>query len=101
MACDDAPREAGRMHHQERTILRLLGRNLAAERRRHDLTQEQVAGRMGVATTHVARMEQGRHDSGITSYLKAAWAIGMAPAELFRELDEPLDADGAGGTTQI
>lgn len=101
MACDAAPREAGWMHHQERTILRQLGRNLAAERRRHDLTQEQVAGRMGVATTHVARMEQGRHDSGITSYLKAAWAIGMAPAELFRGLEGPPEASSGARTIHI
>ena len=78
------------MEHRDQMILKRVGRNLAAERGRSDLTQEQVAARMGVQTTQYARMEQGRTDSGITKYLKAAWAIEMDPAELFRRLEEPM-----------
>ena len=78
------------MEHRDQMILRRLGRNLAAERRRHDLTQEEVASRMGVQTTQYARMEQGIHDTGVTKYLKAAWAIGMTPSELLHRLDERM-----------
>lgn len=78
------------MEHRDQMILRRIGRNLAAERKRQDLTQEQVADRMGVQTTQYARMEQGRTDTGVTKYLKAAWAIQMAPAELFHKLDERM-----------
>lgn len=81
------------MHSRERMILRTLGRNLAAERRRNEMTQEQVAALAGIATTQLARMEQGRHDSRVTTYLKVAWAIGVEPAELFRGLEQPRDAD--------
>lgn len=78
------------MEHRDQLILRRLGRNLAAERRRHELTQEEVAARVGVATTQIARMEQGRHDTGVTTYLKAAWEIGISPASLFQGLEDRM-----------
>jgi len=78
------------MEHRDQMILKRVGRNLAAERARRDLTQEQVADRMGVQVTQYSRMEQGRTDSGITKYLKAAWAIGMTPNELLRKLEDRM-----------
>ena len=78
------------MEHRDQMILRRLGRNLAAERQRNALTQEEVASRMGVQTTQYARMEQGLHDSGITKFVKAAWAIGMTPNELFHKLEDRM-----------
>lgn len=78
------------MEHRDQMILRRLGRNLAAERRRNDLTQDEVASRMGVQTTQYARMEQGLHDTGVTKFLKAMWAIGMSTDQLLHKLDERM-----------
>ncbi len=78
------------MQHRDQMILRRLGRNLVAERKRHGLTQEQGADRMGVKVTQYSRMERGEHDTGITKYLKAAWAIGMTPDELLHKLEDRM-----------
>ncbi|MCW2928786.1 MAG: hypothetical protein JWM86_2754 [Thermoleophilia bacterium] len=78
------------MKHRTQTILRRLGRNLVLARVRAGLTQEQVAQRMGVRTTQYARLERGEHDSGITKYLDAMWAIGASPEELLLRLEERM-----------
>ncbi|MCW2925472.1 MAG: hypothetical protein JWM98_2876 [Thermoleophilia bacterium] len=78
------------MEHRDQMILRRLGQNLHAERSRNSLTQEQVADRMGVKVTQYSRMERGEHDTGITKFLKAAWAIGMTPDDLFRRLEDRM-----------
>jgi transcriptional regulator with XRE-family HTH domain len=78
------------MEHRDQMILRKVGRNLKAERARRDLTQETVARASGMYTTQVARMERGETDTGITKYLKAAWAIGMDPSELFTGLEDRM-----------
>jgi len=76
--------------HRDQLILRRLGRNLAAERQRNDLTQEQVADRMDVKVTQYSRMERGEHDTGMSKYLKAMWAIGMTPDQLLFKLDQRM-----------
>jgi transcriptional regulator with XRE-family HTH domain len=76
--------------HRTQLILRRLGRNLAHARHESGLTQEQVATRMDVTVTQYARMERGEHDSGVSRYLDAAWAIGMPPGNLFRRLERRM-----------
>jgi transcriptional regulator with XRE-family HTH domain len=76
--------------HRTQLILRRLGRNLRDARRAAGLTQEQVASSMGVQLTQYSRMERGEHDTGITRFLDAAWAIGMDPGELFRRLEQRM-----------
>lgn len=71
------------MEPTDAVTLRMIGRNIRAERTRRDLTQEALAVRAGLATTQVARMERGETDSGISKYLRLAAAIGMRPADLF------------------
>lgn len=78
------------MKHRTRLILRRLGRNLRAGREAAGLTQEQVAARMELNVTQYARMEQGAHDTGITKYLDAMWAIGMSPEQLLDRLEERM-----------
>lgn len=60
-----------------------IGRNLAAERARADLTQDEVASRIGMQMQQYSRMERGQHDTGITKYVHAARAIGVSPDRLF------------------
>jgi transcriptional regulator with XRE-family HTH domain len=68
---------------RDQDILRRIGRNLAAERARADLTQEQVAARLGMQMQQYSRMERGQHDTGITKFVHAAAAIGMPIERLF------------------
>lgn len=78
------------MKHRTQMILRRLGRNLATARERAGLTQEQVAHKMGVRPTQYARLERGEHDSGVSKYLDAMWAVDASPAELLYRLDERM-----------
>ncbi len=71
------------MAYSDEDILQRIGRNLAAERTRTDLTQDQVASRLGMRMQQYSRMERGQHDTGITKYVHAARAIGMPLARLF------------------
>ncbi len=77
------------MNRRDQKAITRIGRNLAAERARVDLTQEEVADRMGVQVTQYARLEQGRHDSRISNYVRAAQAIGIPYAAMFHGLEEP------------
>ena len=78
------------MKHRTSMIVRRVGRNLATARTGASLTQEQVAERMGMKMTQYARMERGGHDTGVSHYLDAAWAIGMDPAALFHRLEKRM-----------
>jgi transcriptional regulator with XRE-family HTH domain len=71
----------------DQDILVRLGRNLAAERARRDLTQDDVATRIGMQMQQYSRMERGQHDTGITKYVRAARAIGMPLTSLFDGLE--------------
>ena len=76
------------MERRDQQLLHRIGRNLAAERARQGLTQEQVAYRMGVSMQQYSRMERGEHDSGITKFVHAGRAIGMQLDRLFDGLDQ-------------
>lgn len=78
------------MKHRTRMIVERVGRNLADARREAGMTQQQVAERIDVKAAQYARMERGEHDTGISRYLDAAWAIGMAPRDLFRHLESRM-----------
>lgn len=70
-------------------ILLIAGDNLRAERSRRGLSQEELAHRTGFGTTQIARMERGESDTGISRYVRAAWALGVSPRVLFQDLDAP------------
>lgn len=76
------------MDPRDQKIVRQIGRNLAAERTRAGLTQEQVADRMDVQVTQYARLEQGQSDSGISKYVRAASAIGAPYASMFHGIED-------------
>lgn len=81
------------MTRETSALLIQIGRNIRAERVRRDLTQETVARLAGLAPTQVARIERGETDSGITKYVRVARAIGIAPADLFFDVD-PVSHEG-------
>ena len=80
------------MDRRDANTLYLLGRNLAAERTRRGLTQEQVAHQLDMPMQQYSRMELGRHDTGVTKYVNAAHAIGVPVARVFEGV-EPTEED--------
>jgi transcriptional regulator with XRE-family HTH domain len=87
-AVTDSRQPSGIVDRIDQDILVRLGRNLAAERARRDLTQDDVATRIGMQMQQYSRMERGQHDTGITKYVRAARAIDMPLAELFAGFEE-------------
>lgn len=59
-----------------------LGSNLKAARTRLGLTQEQVAERSGVHATEVSRIEAGKRDPQVSTLVRLAKALDVAPGEL-------------------
>ena len=57
--------------------LRQLGRNIRTARLRRNLTQAELAGRMGVSRFVVADIEKGKSTTGIAACLGALWALGL------------------------
>lgn len=75
------------MKHRRAFIARRAGRNLQERRLELGLRQRDVAARMRVPTTTYARLERGDHDSGLSQWLDAMWALDMAPEQLLARLD--------------
>ena len=59
-----------------------FGKNLRAARKKLDLTQEQVAERCGVQAGEVSRMERGLRDPKVSTVVKLAAAVEVAPGRL-------------------
>ncbi len=76
------------MKHRRVYIARRAARNLHDRRIELGLRQEQVAERMRVPTSQYARLERGEHDSGLSLWLDAMWALDMSPDDLLARLDE-------------
>jgi transcriptional regulator with XRE-family HTH domain len=66
-----------------------FARNLAAARRRADLTQEELSDLSGVHPTEVSRIEHGRRDVRISTVARLAQALGLTPGQL---VDGPGEA---------
>jgi len=65
-------------------VLRLVGRNIRAERARRDLTQEGLAHAAGIGVAQLARMERGETDSGLSKYVVVARTLGVDLALLLQ-----------------
>lgn len=74
---------------RDQRMLRLVGANLRAERSRAGLSQEELAHRAQLPTQNsISRLENADGDAGITRYARAAWALGIPLADLFRGVDD-------------
>ncbi len=76
------------MNHRRVYIARKAARNLRAARSARGLSQEEVARRMRVKTTQYARLERGEHDSGLSLWLDAMWALELTPDQLLDRLHD-------------
>jgi transcriptional regulator with XRE-family HTH domain len=67
------------------------GRNIAAARTRAGLTQQQLAERLAVAPTTVARWEQGTRLPALADQIGIARALGTTVTELFPRDDNEAE----------
>lgn len=63
-----------------------VGRNIKAQRKRRDLTQEMLAHRIGMHPVEVGRAERGTRDMRVSTVVKLARGLEVPPMELFRGL---------------
>jgi len=63
-------------------LYREFGRLLRQRRKEADLTQEDVAGRVGLARTSITNIERGKQNVSLHMVYELASAIGKRPHEL-------------------
>jgi transcriptional regulator with XRE-family HTH domain len=87
----DCPATADRAG-PEAVALRCLGARLRAQRHRLGLTQEALAERIGLHSTYIGQIEQGRRNVGVLNALRFADALAVNPGLLFDRLTLVADA---------
>jgi transcriptional regulator with XRE-family HTH domain len=63
-----------------------VGRNIRAQRKRREMTQEQLAHRADIHPVEVGRAERGVRDMRVSTVAKLARGLEISPMELFRGL---------------
>jgi transcriptional regulator with XRE-family HTH domain len=59
-----------------------LGVNIRMRREQKGLSQGDVSRRCGLSVSEISRLERGRRDAGITTIVRVARGIGVAPSRL-------------------
>lgn len=70
-------------------INRLFGENVRRQRRARGWSQEQFAERSGMHRTFVGSIERGEANVTLATVEKAAAALGVSPASLLAEPENP------------
>jgi transcriptional regulator with XRE-family HTH domain len=63
-------------------VRKIVGLNVRRARIDADLSQEELAGRMGVEQFYISGLEAGRRNATLVTLWKAAIALGVEAAEL-------------------
>lgn len=79
----------------EQTLVHALGRQIAAERVAKGMTQEQLAGVVGIAKKSLTRYENGERDPQLWVIAKVAEALGIVPSQLIIRAEARRDEDRA------
>jgi transcriptional regulator with XRE-family HTH domain len=69
----------------EKTLQR-FGQNVRAARLARGWTQEDLAGRTGLATVQVSRVERGKREIRLTTLIRLLDALDAPPSELLEGL---------------
>jgi transcriptional regulator with XRE-family HTH domain len=64
-------------------LLRKIGLRILRRRQELGLTQKELADRLGIGPTNVARIEHGQQNLTVRTLIKVAEALGTTAAELF------------------
>lgn len=60
----------------------ILGSAIRRERQTQGISQQRLADAIGTDQAVIARLEAGKHNTGIAAYIKIADALGVNLAEL-------------------
>lgn len=67
-------------------ILVRVGRNVRAERGRAGLKQDELAFQASLGVAHLSRIERGKVNSSVTTYVAIARALNINVTELLRDV---------------
>jgi len=70
------------------SILTALGKNIKSYRKQLGMTQEDLAKRAGVNRSHLAMIENSRHNVLVETIERLAQALGVTAGDLLRKNDE-------------
>ena len=79
----------------EQALVHALGRQIAAERVAKGMTQEQLAGIVGIAKKSMTRYENGERDPQLWVIVKIAEALNIIPSQLMVRAEARRDEDRA------
>jgi len=75
-------------------IYREFGRILKAKRKEANLTQDEIASKVGLVRTSITNIEQGKQHVSLHMLFQLADAVGARPQDLLPDrLAQPLSAD--------
>ncbi len=70
----------------EKNLIIEIGKRIQKYRTQHNLTQEQVAERIGISQKHLSRIEKGYHNPRFDMIIKIAEALNIPTDALARDL---------------
>jgi DNA-binding transcriptional regulator YiaG len=69
---------------------KIVGACLAAARRRANVTQQELAARLGKPQSFVSEYERGQRRVDVVEFLVISLVLGVEPVELFVEISEAV-----------
>ena len=90
MTANRAARAKGWREDRYRQVIELL----IGERRRHGMTQAQLADKLGRQQHFISRYETGERRLDIAEFADVAVALGLSPAKIIAEIWEIPSAKG-------
>jgi transcriptional regulator with XRE-family HTH domain len=68
-------------------VYKIIGGRIRDERRRHELTQDELASRVGLKRTSITNVEKGKQKLLVHTLIDIARSLDTPPAEFFAALD--------------
>jgi transcriptional regulator with XRE-family HTH domain len=71
-------------------IVQIVGASFAGARRRANVTQQELAARLGKSQSFVSEYERGQRRVDVVEFLVVSLALGVEPVELFVEISKAV-----------
>jgi transcriptional regulator with XRE-family HTH domain len=68
-------------------VYKIIGGRIRDERRKHELTQNELASRVGLKRTSITNVEKGKQKLLVHTLVDIARSLGTSPATFFTALD--------------
>ena len=78
---------------RDEELLRKLGARIRALRTLHDLTQQELADRVGCRASYCSLIENGAKGATLDTLAAIASAFDITLSELFLDVDQPIPKD--------